>query len=44
MAMQKMKPAESPDAYVAALTGWRREIVESLRASVRGAAKLDGRA
>lgn len=41
MAMQKMKPAESPDAYVAALTGWRRKLVESLRANVRGAARLE---
>ena len=37
MGMKKMPPAPSPDAYVAALTGWRRECVESLRAAVRGA-------
>jgi hypothetical protein len=41
MAMQKMKPAESPDAYVTALDGWRRELVESLREAVRGAGKFD---
>jgi hypothetical protein len=41
MAMQKMKPAESPDAYVAALGGWRRELVESLRDAVRSAGTFD---
>ena len=39
--MKRMVPAESPDAYVAALTGWRRACVEELRAAVRGAARLD---
>jgi hypothetical protein len=39
--MRKQKPAANPDAYVAKLKGWRRELVESLRAAVRGAAKLD---
>lgn len=39
--MKKAKPAASPDAYVAALRGWRRDTVEALRASVRAAAKLD---
>jgi hypothetical protein len=33
--MKKMTPAASPDAYVVALSGWRRECVESLRAAVR---------
>jgi len=28
-------PAENPDAYVAALSGWRRACVEELRAAVR---------
>jgi len=32
--MKKSPPAASPDAYVAALRGWRREIVETLRAAV----------
>ena len=41
MGMKKTPPAPSPDAYVAALTGWRRECVEALRAAVRGAAPLD---
>ena len=39
--MQKVKPAASPDAYVAALVGWRRTCVETLRASVRASAVLD---
>lgn len=39
--MKKAVPAASPDAYVAALRGWRRDCVEALRASVRGAAKFD---
>jgi len=41
--MQKMKPAENPDAYVEALGGWRRELVELLRKAVRTAAPLDER-
>lgn len=41
--MKKSIPAESPDAYVHALTGWRRTLVESLRASTRSAAALDER-
>jgi hypothetical protein len=39
--MKRPVPAGSPDAYVAALTGWRRACVEELRAAVRGAARLD---
>jgi hypothetical protein len=39
--MKRSVPAASPDAYVAALTGWRRACVEELRATVRGAARLD---
>jgi hypothetical protein len=39
--VKRSVPAESPDAYVAALTGWRRACVEELRAAVRGAAQLD---
>jgi hypothetical protein len=39
--MQKTKPAASPDAYVAALDGWRRNCVEALRGTVRAAAALD---
>jgi hypothetical protein len=38
--MQRTVPAANPDAYVAALTGWRRECVEALRAAVRSAAQL----
>lgn len=41
--MKKCPPAESPDAYVAALSGWRRPLVESLRCSTLGAGKLEER-
>lgn len=33
--MLKAKPAESPDAYVKVLRGWRREIVSALRAAAK---------
>ncbi|HEX7980693.1 MAG TPA: nuclear transport factor 2 family protein [Gemmatimonadaceae bacterium] len=33
--MKQTAPAANPDAYVAALTGWRRACVEELRAAVR---------
>ncbi len=39
--MRKVKPAASPDAYVAALDGWRRKRVEALRAAVRASAVLE---
>lgn len=39
--MKKSRPAANPDAYVAALTGWQRERVESLRRLVRAAATLE---
>lgn len=39
--MRKSTPAATPDAYVAALDGWRRTLVEELRAAVRDAAPLD---
>jgi hypothetical protein len=39
--MKKMTPAASPDAYVVALSDWRRECVESLRAAVRAASALE---
>jgi hypothetical protein len=38
--MKKMVPAADPDAYVDALDGWRRALVEELRATVRGASAL----
>jgi DNA-binding NtrC family response regulator len=41
MAMKKAVPAASPDAYVAALSGWRRKLVTTLRTAVRGAARLE---
>jgi len=34
-------PAASPDAYVAALAGWRRKLVEALRSAVRAAAPFE---
>jgi hypothetical protein len=39
--MKKSIPAANPDAYVAALDGWRRARVEELRAAVLDAAPLD---
>lgn len=39
--MKKTIPAASPDAYVAALDGWRRDLVETLRTTVRAAAELE---
>lgn len=41
--MKKSVPAESPDAYVAALTGWRKPLVEDLRRAARSAGNLDER-
>jgi hypothetical protein len=38
--MKKSLPAENPDAYVAALTGWRRRRVQALRSAVVEAASL----
>ena len=35
MAMRKLPAAADPDAYVEALSGWRRELVEQLRAVAR---------
>lgn len=39
--MKKSKPAADPAAYVAALHGWRRRLVVSLRRAVRAAGKFD---
>lgn len=41
--MRKEQPAESPEAYVAALDGWRRETVDALRAAVLAAGGLEER-
>jgi hypothetical protein len=41
--MKKSKPAADPDAYVAALRGWRRRCVEELRDTVRKSAELEER-
>lgn len=43
MTMKKSIPAESPDAYVAALDGWRKSLVERLRKATHGAGKLEER-
>jgi hypothetical protein len=39
--MRKAKPAANPDAYVAGLSGWRRTLVETLRATVTAAGDLE---
>ncbi|MFC3695424.1 DUF1801 domain-containing protein [Chenggangzhangella methanolivorans] len=41
--MRKTPAAETPDAYLAALDGWRRELVSALRASVLAAGRLEER-
>lgn len=43
MAMKKVVPAASPDAYVAALDGWRKSLVASLRKASHSAGKLEER-
>jgi hypothetical protein len=39
--MKRSPPAASPDAYVAALTGWQRGCVEEVRAVVCAATRFD---
>src|SRR5215207_9192666 len=39
--MKKSRPAANPDAYVAAISGWQRPCVESLRAAVRSAGDVE---
>jgi hypothetical protein len=39
----KSPPAESPDAYVDALAGWRQALVETLREATLAAGKLEER-
>jgi hypothetical protein len=39
--MRKMVPASSPGAYVEALDGWRRKIVEALRTTVLDASAVE---
>lgn len=39
--LKKSVPAASPDAYVHALDGWRRDCVDTLRAAARSVASLD---
>jgi hypothetical protein len=41
MPMQSSPSAANPDAYVAALTGWRRRVVEDLRAAALATAGLE---
>jgi len=41
--MKKSTPAPSPDAYVTALEGWKREAVERLRAGVLAFPDLEER-
>jgi hypothetical protein len=41
--VRKAVAAASPEAYVAALAGWRRECVEALRAAVLASAPLEER-
>jgi hypothetical protein len=41
--MKKSAPAESPDVYVTALSGWQRTLVKSLRRATLAAGKLDER-
>lgn len=41
--MMKSPPAESPAAYVEALSGWRKALVETLRGGVLKAGKLEER-
>ena len=41
MAMGKMVAAASPDAYVAALEGWQRPVVEALREAVRAGGRFE---
>ncbi len=41
MIMKKSVPAESPDAYVKALSGWRKPLVEGLRKAVRAAGDFE---
>jgi hypothetical protein len=38
--MKKAVAAESPDAYVASLNGWRQQYVQALRSAVNNAAPL----
>lgn len=39
--MQRTPPAASPDAYVAALSGWQRKLVEELRAAILAGARFE---
>ena len=43
MPMKKMRPAESPAAYVAKLDGWQAKCVRQIRFVVRASAKFEER-
>jgi len=43
MPMKKTTAAESPDAYVDALSGWQKPLVEGLRSAVLAAGRLEER-
>jgi len=38
---EKTAPAQNPEAYVAALSGWQRLLVEGIRATVRKSTRLE---
>src|SRR5215475_10998697 len=39
--MRKVTPAANPEAYVEALHGWQRDLVRTLRKTVRAASALE---
>lgn len=39
--LKNAEPADDPEAYVAALTGWQRVLVEGIRATVRKSTRLE---
>lgn len=39
--MQKVAPAADPEAYLEALSGWQRPLVEGIRATVRKSTRLE---
>lgn len=41
--MKKSTPAQSPDAYIASLSGWQGRYAEALRSAVNEAAQLEER-
>lgn len=41
MPMKKSVPAQSPDAYIASLTGWQQRYAQALRSTVAGTPPLE---